>query len=101
MQKCLFSADRALAQRMEAADSAMTAGLLPANALYASEAVAGGYCLFGGAESPFTHAVGVGMQAPAGEAVLDQVEAFYRARGVDCAIDLCPMADPDFHRAVF
>ncbi|SRR6266545_884942 len=95
------SADRALAQRTEAADSAITSSLvIHASGFDAERAPGGGWCLFGGAGSPLTHAVGAGMLPPAGAAELDRIEDFYRGRGVGCYIDLCPLAETDFIAAI-
>lgn len=101
MQERFSSADRVLAQRLEAADSAMTGKLIRAGGKFAAEpAPGGGYCLFGGAGSPLTHAVGAGMLPGAGPAELDRIEAFYRSRGVASLLDLCPLAQDEFVRAV-
>ena len=40
-----------------------------------------------------THAVGIGMSAPAPPEEMEAMEAFFRSRGSACLIDLCPMAD--------
>jgi GNAT superfamily N-acetyltransferase len=101
MQERFPSADRGLAQRLEAADSAITSNLIAKTGPYAAEpAPGGGYCLFGGAGSPLTHAVGAGMLAGAGSAALDHIEHFYRSRGVPCCLDLCPLAQDEFIREI-
>ena len=101
MQERFSSADRTLAQRIEAADSVITSSLIVKTGPYAAEpAAGGGYCLFGGAGSPLTHAMGAGMVAPAGAAELDRIEEFFRSRGVGCFIDLCPLAQEEFIREI-
>jgi GNAT superfamily N-acetyltransferase len=100
MSSSFSSADRALAQRIEAVDSAIASSFIQNPESHAMEAAAGGYCLFGGAGSPLTHAVGIGMSAPVAEAELDRIEQFYHSRGVPCAIDLCPLADEGLIRMI-
>ena len=94
------SADRALAQRIEAADAANIHNMLLDAAPFAAEPAAGGWAIFAGAGSPMTHLVGAGMAGPVSEQELDRVEAFYRERGSSCIIDLCPLADEGLIRAV-
>ena len=97
----LSSADRALAQSIEAAESAIISSLISTTPPFCVEATpGGGYCIFGGPGSPVTHAVGAGMAPGAGAAELDRIEEFYRSRGVGCFIDLCPLAAPEFIAAI-
>jgi ribosomal protein S18 acetylase RimI-like enzyme len=56
--------------------------------------VAGGIAVFTGAESPLTHATGIGMNGPVSPAELDALEAFFRTRGAHPVLELCPFADP-------
>jgi GNAT superfamily N-acetyltransferase len=56
--------------------------------------VGGGQAAFGGAGSPLSHAVGVGMQGPVTETDLNRLEQFYRERDSVPIVDLCPLADP-------
>jgi GNAT superfamily N-acetyltransferase len=93
-------ADRALARRLEEADgesgarfARTLAGLRPGTAATADR-VAGGYAVYAGVGSPWTLAVGLGMDGPVGEGDLDRVEAFYRSRGVLTQVEVCPLADP-------
>jgi GNAT superfamily N-acetyltransferase len=55
--------------------------------------VASGSAIFVGAQSPLTHAVGLGMHGAVRPEELDRLEAFYRARGATVTVDLCPLAD--------
>jgi GNAT superfamily N-acetyltransferase len=85
------SADIALARRIEAghASSGITYIRNSADAM----AVAGGWAVFGGVDSPFTQAIGIGMNGPLQADQLDQLEAFFRERGSPPVIDLCTLAD--------
>lgn len=60
----------------------------------------GGIALFLGAESPLTHAVGVGLNGPVREAELDGIEAFFRSRGASVSFDLSPLADAGLFTAL-
>jgi hypothetical protein len=105
MSKTFSSADRVLAQRIEAADAAAVSAMAHKLAetrpdLGAAEPACGGYAIFGGVGSPMTHAMGIGMSGPVEEAEFDRMEAFFRSRGSPSLIDLCPMADPTVVRFV-
>ena len=95
---CSFSsADRSLAARLEAADAANVATLARALSSYMPEAlcepIAGGVAVFAGAGSPMTHVVGMGLRGTVAADELERMESFFRERGSDCVIDLCPLAD--------
>lgn len=62
--------------------------------------IAGGCALFAGADSPFTHALGLGMSGVVTSEEVDRLEEFYFSRGSDCLIDLCPLADAGLVQAV-
>jgi hypothetical protein len=69
MSKRFSSADRVLAQRIEAADAAAVSAMAHKLAearpnLGAAEPACGGYAIFGGVGSPMTHAMGIGMSGP-------------------------------------
>lgn len=53
----------------------------------------GGIAVFLGADSPLTHAVGVGLDGPAPERELAAIETFFRSRGAGVSFDLSPLAD--------
>jgi GNAT superfamily N-acetyltransferase len=55
--------------------------------------VAGGFAIFVGAESPLTHALGIGMYGAVRAEEIARMEAFYRERGVAASLDVCPLAD--------
>src|SRR5947209_6452583 len=81
------------ARRLEAAEAANARGCMGSHAEAAVLEIAGGVAVFTGAESPLTHAVGIGLKGPVSAAELDELEAFFRSRGARPAIDLCPFAD--------
>lgn len=80
--------DRALAQRIEDAES------LNASGCGEAVPVAGGYAAFAGAGSALTHAIGLGMHGPVTASEFDRMEEFYRSRGAWVNLDFCPHADP-------
>lgn len=81
--------DVALARRLEAGH--VHSGLVYADALLET---AGGTAIFGGLDSPFTQALGIGMNGSVSSTDLDCLEAFFRERGSKTPIDLCTLADP-------
>ncbi|MBS1854251.1 MAG: GNAT family N-acetyltransferase [Acidobacteria bacterium] len=81
------------ARRLEAAEAANARGCLGNRADSAVLEVAGGVAVFSGAESPLTHAVGIGLNGPVPPRELDRLEEFFRSRGARPVIDLCPFAD--------
>jgi ribosomal protein S18 acetylase RimI-like enzyme len=81
-------------RRLEAAEAANARGCMGSHPEAAVLEVAGGIAVFTGAESPLTHAAGIGMNGPVSPAELDRLEAFFRTRGAHPAIELCPFADP-------
>lgn len=91
--------DAALARRLEEADVSANVEYARAHARLYPEAratwlrVAGGYAVFAGADSPLTQAVGLALDAPAGEAELEEMEDFFRLRGANVAVEVCPLAD--------
>ena len=54
--------------------------------------VAGGYAIFMGAESPLTHALGLGMCGAVRAEGIARMESFYAQRGVSVSVDVCPLA---------
>ncbi|MEO8594765.1 MAG: hypothetical protein ABI759_15715 [Candidatus Solibacter sp.] len=89
----IFS-DLHLARRLEAAEAANARGCTSIHPQAAWLEVAGGGAVFVGADSPLTHAVGIGLHGPVSSAELDRLEAFFRSRGAPVSIELCPLADP-------
>jgi GNAT superfamily N-acetyltransferase len=98
----MFFADLELARRLEAMEtftamqSAWTYERLRPEKGGAAEAVAGGCAVFVGVGSPLTHAVGIGVSEPVGEADLDRIEEFYRGRGSAVELVLCPLVSGAF-----
>ncbi|MBI4892294.1 MAG: GNAT family N-acetyltransferase [Acidobacteria bacterium] len=88
------TADFQLARRLESAEAANAFSLAAGSA--EAEAFFGGCALFGGVGSPLTHALGIGMEGPAGDAEFDRMEEFFRSRGSASLIDLCPLSHPTF-----
>lgn len=88
-----------VAQRLESAEAADGAGCAEAQDLIDSDAgatvldVAGGVAAYVGADSPLTHALGMGMYGAVTETQLDELEDFYESRGAILTIDVCPYAD--------
>jgi GNAT superfamily N-acetyltransferase len=87
-------ADTALARRIEDAEARNARGCTAIHPGAASIEAAGGVAVFAGAESPLSHAVGMGLCGPVTEEQLREVELFFRARGARPAVDLCPLAHP-------
>jgi GNAT superfamily N-acetyltransferase len=81
------------ARRLEAAEAANARGCMGGGSDAAVLEIAGGIAVFTGAESPLTHAVGIGLNGPVSPEELDRLEDFFRSRGARPAIDLCPFAD--------
>ena len=87
-------ADLPLARRIETAEAANARGCTAIHPEAATLDVAGGCAVFVGAESPLSHAVGIGLNGPVAAAEIDRLEAFYRGRGGKPSVELCPLADP-------
>ena len=86
--------DLGLARRIEGAEAANARGCTAIHPQAAWLEVAGGCAVFVGADSPLSHAVGVGLHGRVTEAEMDELEAFFRCRGAKVSIEICPMADP-------
>ncbi len=91
--------DVPLARRLETAEAEGAAGCARTLAQRrpesraAVEAVAGGYAIFAGVNSPVTQAVGLGLNGPVTEAEVERLEEFYRSRGDAVRVELSPLAD--------
>jgi GNAT superfamily N-acetyltransferase len=57
-------------------------------------AVAGGFALYLGDDSPLTEAKGLGMAGPVSPEELEAMERVFHDRGVAAKVMVCPMADP-------
>ena len=86
-------ADLFLARRVEAAEAANARGCTAIHPQAATLLVAGGCAVFVGAESPLSHATGMGLNGPVTGPEIDRLEAFYRSRGGKVSVELCPLAD--------
>src|ERR1035441_6702314 len=93
-EKVLVFADLRLAQRIEAAEAANARGCTAIHPQAATLDVAGGCAGFVGAESPLSHAVGIGLNGPVSKLEFDRLESFFRSRGGKVSVELCPLADP-------
>jgi hypothetical protein len=87
-------ADPALARRIEWAEALNARGCTAMHSWAASLEAAGGIVVFAGADSPLSHAIGLGLSGPLAEAEICDIEAFFRTRGARPSIDLCPLAHP-------
>jgi hypothetical protein len=95
----MIFADAPLARRLEAAEAANARGSSSGPGAALLE-VAGGCAIFVGADSPLTHAVGLGLNGPVRESEIAAIEAFFRSRGANVTVDLCPLADPGMLQAL-
>ena len=82
-----------MAEAVDAAGCAEAQCALDAASVASVQSVAGGVAVFCGANSPLTHALGIGMHGPVTADDLDDVEAFFEERGAPVTLDLCPHAD--------
>jgi GNAT superfamily N-acetyltransferase len=89
-----------LARRLEAAEAANGTACAEAQqcinpgAGAIVEPLAGGGAIFMGAGSPLSRVIGLGLYGAVRPEELDCLERFYRERGGEVSIDLCPLADP-------
>jgi hypothetical protein len=96
----MMFADHALARRIERAEAINAKACAPPHPGSATLDAGGGVAVFVGAESPLTHAVGVGLDGPVREAELGGIEAFFRSRGAPVSFELSPLADPGLFQAL-
>ncbi|HJT89108.1 MAG TPA: hypothetical protein VJ732_14670 [Bryobacteraceae bacterium] len=87
-------ADALLARRIESAEAAISRACAEGRPGAAVMECAGGLAVFQGADSPLTHAAGLGLHGPVPGRDLDTLESFFRCRGACVSIELCPLADP-------
>jgi GNAT superfamily N-acetyltransferase len=92
-EEFLIFSDLLLARRIETAEAANARGCTAIHPEAATLDVAGGCAVFVGAESPLSHAVGIGLGGPVTGPEIDRLEAFFRSRGGKVSIELCPLAD--------
>lgn len=98
--------DRALAQRLEAADASSNVDyvqtkqrLLPKSGCV-MRSVGDGIAIFSGANSPISGVFQLGMTSPVSIALLAEVEAFFAMCGTPSQIHVCPLADFSLVEAV-
>jgi GNAT superfamily N-acetyltransferase len=89
----MLYAGLSLARRLEAAEAENARACAVVRTDTAVLSAAGGFAVFTGAESPLTHALGVGMNGPVSAAELAGIETFFRARGARPTFELSPLAD--------
>jgi GNAT superfamily N-acetyltransferase len=91
--------DLALARRIELAEARAAVGAAEAMERQRPEggavveAIAGGFAVYCGANSPVTQAIGLGLDGVVSPQEFDCLEAFYRTRGEPVRVETCPMAD--------
>lgn len=88
-------ADHALAARLERTEMESARVFATANGDEVVE-IAGGIVVFAGATSPLTHAVGTGMAGAVAPQQIDEMERFFRSRGANSEIEVCPLADDQY-----
>lgn len=94
----IFS-DRDLSQKIERAEAFSTIDFVEAQARMFPESgaewmtVGGAYAMVDAASSPCTQTFGLGMFEEATDAVLDELEAFFKQRGAPVLHEVSPMAD--------
>jgi GNAT superfamily N-acetyltransferase len=101
-------ADLTLARRLERAEGLACAASVQARAIAFPESCAesqefgGANVLYDGVDSPITQTFSLGMFEPVDDALLDQIEDFYRERGAPVYHEVSPLADatllPLLHR---
>jgi hypothetical protein len=89
----MVHADTALARRIESAEAGNARGCTAIHPQAAAIEIAGGCAVFAGAESPLSHAVGLGLDGPVTGRDVAALESFFQSRGARPSIDLCPLAD--------
>ncbi len=94
----IFS-DKALSQKIERAEALSTAGFVESRAELFPERgaewieTAGVYACFDGAESPCTQTFGLGLFEEINDAVLDEIEEFFRSHDAPVFHEVSPFAD--------
>jgi hypothetical protein len=93
-------ADLDLARRLEAAEAAKYAAYARARMCVvpalnpAVLPLAGGVAVYAGEGSPYSRAVGLGLNGPVSQAEFEEMEAFFANYELKPEISLCPLADP-------
>jgi GNAT superfamily N-acetyltransferase len=98
-QEQLIFADLALARRLERAEAAKYADYAHARTAVVPELnpavlpVGGGLAVYAGANSPYSRAVGLGLDGPVPEAEFRRYEQFYLGYDLPPQLTVCPLAD--------
>jgi GNAT superfamily N-acetyltransferase len=88
-----------LARRLEAAHAWRGVEYARAQAILRPDwgaavcAVAGGFALYVGLDSPVNWVIGLGLQGPVSAKDWERIEEFYQERGTSPRYELCPLAD--------
>jgi hypothetical protein len=91
--------DQALSRRIELAEAKAAAASAEAMrkerpTIGASvEQIAGGYAVYGGANSPVTQTVGIGLRGEVTRDEFGRIESFYRSRNEPVRVETSPLAD--------
>jgi len=94
-------ADLALARRLESAEGRANVAFVESRARCDPSVgatwreVAGALAMFDGAGSPCTQTFGLGLSAPADDAALAELEAFFASRGAEVFHEVCPLVGPE------
>jgi GNAT superfamily N-acetyltransferase len=83
-----------LAEAQAAVDAARALERLRPDSGAAVEAIAGGFAVYCGVNSPLTQAVGLGLSGVVSEEEFARLEGFYRTRREPIRVETCPIADP-------
>ncbi len=100
----MLHADLKLAQRLEQVEALTNRFSVEAAAQVRPESGAtaapfmGGWAMFDGPLSPISQCFGLGLHGEVTPAEMDAVEDFFRSRGANCHIELCPHVDASLIR---
>jgi GNAT superfamily N-acetyltransferase len=95
----MIYSDRQLAQRLERAEARANAAFVESRARLSPEInaewieVAGAFALFDGVASPCTQTFGLGVFDEVTDAVLDEIETFFKSRDAPVFHEISPLAD--------
>jgi hypothetical protein len=98
-QDAVVFADLSLAQRLEQAEAAKYADYAHARIAVMPELnpaalpVGGGLAVYAGPNSPYSRAIGLGLDGPVPEAEFRRYEQFYHRFEAPPQLTLCPLAD--------
>src|SRR5688572_25632641 len=99
-QEAFPFSDLSLARRLERTEALSNTDFVEARARAFPDSGAqwmelgGAYAMYDGPASPVTQTFGLGISQPVTGPRLDEIEAFFRARGAEIFHEVCPLADP-------